>query len=87
MLIKVHHNQNVFTVLEFSNYMYTLFDQKICIKNIWTGKIVRVPAVLTYRFVVNALTLCSTLLGNNFVKEKVYKNMLDFIVYFNHIPP
>lgn len=28
---------------------------------------------MTYRFVVNVLTNCATLLGNNIVREKIYK--------------
>lgn len=37
---------------------------------------------ITNRFVVNALTHCAALLGNNFEKESIYKIVLDFIVYF-----
>lgn len=37
---------------------------------------------MTNRFVVNALTHCTALLGNNFEKESIYKIVLDFIVYF-----
>lgn len=40
---------------------------------------------MTYRFVVNVLTNCAMLLGNNFRKEKNYKiiHVLDFVVYFD----
>lgn len=38
---------------------------------------------MTCRFVVNTLLHCATLLSNNFRKEKIYKTILCFIVYFN----
>lgn len=37
---------------------------------------------MTYHFVVNVLPNWATLFGNNFGKEKNYKIILDFIVYF-----
>lgn len=47
-------------------------------------KIIISPAgfeLMTYRFLDNALTHCTTLLGNNFAKKKNY--ILNFFVYFN----
>lgn len=38
---------------------------------------------MTNRFVVDALTQCTMQLGNNFVKEKKFKILLDFIVFFS----
>lgn len=38
---------------------------------------------MTYRFVGNSLTHCTTLLGNNFGKGKDYEIIIDFIVDFN----
>lgn len=39
--------------------------------------------LMTYRFLVNALTHFATLLGKNFGKEQNYTIILDFIVHFN----
>lgn len=38
--------------------------------------------LMSYRFVVNALTNYAMLLRNEFRKENIYKTMFDFIVYF-----
>lgn len=40
---------------------------------------------MTYTFVVNPLTNCTTLLGDTLGKETIYKITLDFIVNFNLI--
>lgn len=59
-------------------------DQKYVLKSNLLGK-VQSPAgfeAMTYRFVVNALIHCSTLLRTNFGKEKNIKIILDFMVYF-----
>lgn len=69
MCIKENNNQITFTVLEFSKL--TIFDQKISFKNFW-----KAPAgfeLTTYRFVVYALTLCTTLINTNFGKGKIFK--------------
>lgn len=34
-------------------------------------------------FVFNVLIYCIMLLGNNFGKEKIYKIIFEFIVYFD----
>lgn len=39
--------------------------------------------LMTFRFVVNALTNCATLFSNNFGEEKLHKFVLDFIANFN----
>lgn len=36
--------------------------------------------LMAYRFVVNALTHCVTLFGNNFGKENIYKIILDYTI-------
>lgn len=38
---------------------------------------------MTYRAVVNPLTLCATLLDVNFGKDSIYKIILGFILYFD----
>lgn len=72
MRIKVHHNQNTLSVLEFS--IYTQFDQnKYDFKIFGKEKIVKGSTgfeLIPYRFVVNALTYCATLMGNNLEVEK-----------------
>lgn len=73
MWIQVHCNQNTLTVLKFSNF--TISDQKICF---YFGRVKTLKALegfelKTNRFVVNALTYCSTLLGNKYGKEKIHK--------------
>lgn len=66
----------------FKNFqVFTLLDQKICFKNVLKEKITKAPAgfeLITYIFVVNALTHCATVLSNYFGKDKVYKTVLDF---------
>lgn len=74
MWVKVHYNQNTFTCLEFLNI--TIFDQKYVLnflksKNYKSSSGIR---TLTYRIVINNLTHCATLLGNNFGKEKNNEN-------------
>lgn len=59
-------------------------DQKICLKEFGKLKNLKFTAkfeLLTYKFVVNALTLRAMLIGNKFGKEK--KIILDFFVYFD----
>lgn len=65
MCIKENNNQITFTVLEFSKL--TIFDQKISFKKAPAGF-----ELTTYRFLVYALTLCTTLINTNFGKEKIY---------------
>lgn len=43
----------------------------------------KLPSEMTKKFVLNHLTYCATMLGDNFGKETVYKIKLDFIVYFD----
>lgn len=90
MLMKVHYNSKTFTGFEFSNF--TIHDQNICVKTFWKGLKAAVGfALMTWKFVVNALmqsaalTHCAMLLaiGNNFGEEKMYRIILDFIVYIN----
>lgn len=47
-------------------------------------KIMKAPTVFqlaTFIFVFNALIHCATLLGSNFMKEDIYKIILNFIVF------
>lgn len=85
MWIKEHNDQNTFTVLEFQISQY--LTPKFFFKNFGKVKIIKNPAagfeLITYRFIVNAQNNCVTLLGNNFVKEKIFKIILDFFVYFD----
>lgn len=87
MWIKEHNDQNTFTVLEFQISQY--LTQNIFFFKFWKlkVKIIKVPAagfkLITYRFIVNAQTNCATLLDNNFMKEKIFKIILDFFVYFD----
>ena len=49
-------------------------------------EILKAPAgfkLMTYRFIVNPLTHCTTLFGNKFGKQKVLKIMLQFMVDFD----
>lgn len=78
MWIKEYSNQYIITVLEFSN-----FTKKKVLKIFGKVKFIKAPArfkLMIYRFVVNVLTHCSTLLGINYVKEKIYKIIFDFMV-------
>lgn len=82
MWIKVHYNQNTFTGFEFSNFITVI--QKNFLKLFGKVKILKSQAgfeLMTYRFVVNPLTHCTMLLGDNFGKETIDKITLDFIVY------
>lgn len=85
MWIKEHNDQNTFTVLEFQISQY--LTPKFFFKNFGKVKIIKNPAagfkLITYRFIVNTRNNCATLLGNNFVKEKIFKIILDFFVYFD----
>lgn len=77
MQIKDHYNQNVFTILEF--YKLKIFDQNIFLEFLRKGKTYKSPSVI--RFVVKALTHCSTILGNTILKEKDCKIILHFILF------
>lgn len=59
-------------------------DQKYVLKKFGKLKFLKIVVkfeVLTYKFVVNALTLRAMLIGNKFGKEK--KSYLIFFVYFD----
>lgn len=58
--MKEHYNYDYFTALDFSN----LTNKKV--KQFWKGRHFK---LMTYRFVVNALTHCTTLLGDNLRKK------------------
>lgn len=65
----------ILSVLEFQISQY--LTPKILFKNFGKVKIIKNPAagfeLITYRFIVKARYNCATLLGNNFVKEKIFK--------------
>lgn len=80
MYIMINHYYT-FTGLEF--YNFTIFDQNICFKIF--GKVKKIKTlvgfkILTYRFVVNALTHCTMLLDKSFRKENICKIILYYIV-------
>lgn len=81
MWIKEPNDQNTFTVLEFQISQY--LTPKIFFKNFGKVKIIKNPAAGFELITVNARNNCATLLGNNFVKEKIFKIILDFFVYFD----
>lgn len=61
MQIKLHYNQITFTEIEDLNFH--IFDQKLCSKTFWKGKIIKTPAgfeSMTYRLIVYGLTHCAT---------------------------
>lgn len=63
MLIKVHNNQNTFTLLEFSNFKY-LAGKNLFLKLFGKVTIIKAPAgfkLMTYRLLLYALSLCATL--------------------------
>lgn len=83
MWTKEKKYQYTLTDLEFSNF--TIFNQEISFQFFFRKlKLIKAPAVIelmTYRFVVNAITNCAKLLSNNFGKGNIHKiNILDFIV-------
>lgn len=73
----------------FKNFqVFTLLDQKICFKNFLKEKITKAPAgfeLITYIFVVNALTHSATVLSNYFGKDKNYKTVLDFFLFRSEV--
>lgn len=65
---------------------FSIFDQNMFYKFFEREKYKKTSAVfelMTYRFVVNALNHCATLLDSNVWNERNYKIIHDFIVYFD----
>lgn len=84
MWIKVNYKQNTFIGLEFQILQY--LTKKYNLKIFGKVKFLKAPVgfdLVTHSYVVNALINCTTLLGNNFGKENIYKVILDFIAYFD----
>lgn len=83
--INVHNNQNTFFCFRFFK-LSTFWPQNICEFFFEKVDIFNNPSgIRTYicRFIVYALTVCATLLGNNLDKKKILRLNLILFVFFD----
>lgn len=68
---KVHYSQNTFTGLNFSNF--TIFHPKICFKNFWKHKNLKIPSWIR----THGIQICSSFnpLQYNVLGKKLFMNL------------